>query len=128
MQKNKIYNVDCRIGLDQMAVDGNFVDLCLTSPPYNIIRKGMADRGYDVYSDGVSNDTYVEWLCLIMQKVEKVLKPNGCILLNLSYGGENTECMHLAIADIIRKTTLTVADVIVWENQVRFPKICRLIS
>lgn len=122
MEKNKIYNLDCRIGLDSMAVDGNFVDLCLTSPPYNIIRKGMSDRGYDVYSDGVSNDTYVEWLCSIMQKVEKVLKPNGCILLNLSYGGENTECMHLAIADIIRKTTLTVADVIVWEKPSAFPE------
>lgn len=122
MEKNKIYNLDCRDGLAQMKSDGNLVDLCLTSPPYNIIRKGMDDRGYDVYTDGVSNDSYVEWLCSVMRDVEKVLKPNGCILLNLSYGGENTECMHLAIAGIIRETPLTVADVIVWEKRSAYPE------
>jgi len=59
MELNKIYNEDC---LETMArMPDNFVDVIITSPPYNIIRPNSTDRGYDIYKDNKTNDEYIEW-------------------------------------------------------------------
>lgn len=57
---NNIYNMDCSFGLDEMSSCGVEVDCVLTSPPYNIIRGNLNDRGHDVYNDGMTNDEYSE--------------------------------------------------------------------
>lgn len=47
---NKIYNEDCFITMSNM--DDNFIDIVMTSPPYNMTARkgGYADSGrYDVY-------------------------------------------------------------------------------
>lgn len=121
MELNKIYNMDCVVGLQKMIDDGNTVDTVLTSPPYNIIRPNSKDRGYDIYKDGMSNEEYSQWTIDIFNKIDKILKPNGKILYNMSYGAENTECMSLTVADIIRKTDFTIADIIVWHKNSATP-------
>ena len=52
---------------------------------------------------------------------DKILKPNGKILYNISYGGENNECMWLTIADILRQTNFTIADSIIWKKKSALP-------
>lgn len=119
MQLNKIYNENC---LDTMAkMPNNFIDLVITSPPYNIIRPNQSDRGYDVYSDGMSNNEYIKWTLDIFSDFNMVLKPNGCVLYNMSYGGENTTLMSLVIAEIIKNSDFTLADIIVWKKQTATP-------
>lgn len=121
MELNKIYNMDCVDGLKQMVADGNTVDCVITSPPYNTMRNNQDDVGYDVYKDGIDNTQYCDWTVSIFNLIDKILSPNGKILYNMSYGSENTECMSLTIADILRRTNFTIADIIVWEKKTATP-------
>ena len=102
MEKNIIYNEKNTITMQRL--ESNCIDLIVTSPPYNIIRPNSTDRGYDLYKDGMSNDEYIDWTLDIFKGFDKVLKPNGVVLYNMSYGTENTILMSLVVADIIRKS------------------------
>lgn len=132
IEKNNVYNCDCIKGLDLMIEQGMLVDTVLTSPPYNTMRNGRDDVGYDEYQDGIDNQQYIDWTIEIFNRLDKVLVPDGKILYNMSYGSENTECMNLTIAEIIRKTNFTIADIIVWEktnaqpNNVSHNKLTRI--
>lgn len=121
MHLNKIYNMDCVDGLKQMVTDGNKVDCILTSPPYNIIRPNQNDRGYDLYNDGMSNDEYCDWIVSLFNLFDRILNKEGKIIWNMSYGSENTECMNLTIADILRKTNFTLADILIWRKSSAYP-------
>lgn len=118
--KNKVHNMDCVDGL-QLMVDNNvFVDGVITSPPYNIFGN-KAKYVYDEYNDYKPNDDYCDWTVRIFNLLDKVIKPNGKILYNMSYGSDNSECMNLTVADILRKTNFTLADIIIWEKQTAIP-------
>ena len=117
----KIYNEDCLETMKRINKVGGKVDIVLTSPPYNIIRPNLDDRGYDVYQDVLTNDEYIDWTLNIFNHYDSILKENGCILYNLSYGTENNELMWLVIANIIQKTNFTVADSIIWKKKTAMP-------
>lgn len=59
MELNKIHNIDCMEGLKQL--DDNYVDITITSPPYNV---GNNIRGdfYDEHNDDMSDDEYYEFI------------------------------------------------------------------
>lgn len=118
---NILYNGDCLEIMDEMIKGREKIDKVITSPPYNIIRPNSSDRGYDEYKDGMSNDEYIDWTLEIFNKYDKLLNENGCIIYNMSYGTENTELMNLVVADIIRKTNFTIADIIVWKKKSATP-------
>lgn len=132
IQLNTIYNEDCLVTMSKM--DNESIDVILTSPPYNIIRPSSTDRGYDLYKDGMSNAEYSDWCVEIFNNFDRILKKDGCILWNMSYGCENTECMSLTVADLIRKTNFTIADIIVWKkssatpNNVSKNKLTRIVE
>lgn len=116
-----LYNGDC-INIMQKLIDNNIkVDKVITSPPYNIIRPSSSDRGYDLYQDGMSNQEYIEWTLKIFECYDKILNKNGCILYNMSYGTENTEAMNLTIAEILKNTNFTLADILVWKKNCATP-------
>lgn len=119
--KNLMINIDCLKGIKEFAESGGVIDGVITSPPYNIVRPNSTDRGYDEYKDGKSNEEYSKWIVNIFNEVDKCLAKNGKIIMNLSYGTENTECMSLTIADILRKTNFTLADIIVWKKKSATP-------
>lgn len=132
LELNKIY---CESNLETMArMPDNFVDIVITSPPYNIIRPNSTDRGYDLYKDGIENDEYIEWTLNIFQELNRILSKNGIVLYNMSYGTENTILMNLLIADLIRKSDFTLADIIVWKkksatpNNVSHNKLTRIVE
>jgi len=60
MEVNKIYNEDCLKTMDRMPND--FVDIIITSPPYNLgksgINGGFNKKSYDNYNDNLSKDEY----------------------------------------------------------------------
>ncbi len=116
-----LYNGDCIEVMDYLINSGCKVDKVLTSPPYNIIRPNSTDRGYDLYKDGMTNEEYIEWIVNIFARYEKLLNANGCILWNMSYGTENTECMSLCIAELLKRTNFTIADILVWKKQTATP-------
>ena len=115
---NTIYNEDC---LETMRNLNKEVDLVITSPPYNIIRKNLTDRGYDTYKDDKNNEDYIKWILDIFIGYDNILKDNGCVLFNLSYGTENTILMSLVIAEIIKNSNFILADIIVWKKKSSIP-------
>lgn len=111
-----LYNGDC-INIMNFLISKNVkVNKIITSPPYNIIRPNSIDRGYDLYKDGMTNEEYIKWTLEIFDCYDKLLDKNGCIIYNLSYGTENTELMNLVVAEIIKKTNFTLADILVWKK------------
>lgn len=81
---NKIYNSDCSEFLKQLP--DNFIDCCVTSPPYY----GLRDYGVDGQI-GLEEtpELYVAKMVEIFREVRRVLKDDGTLWLNLgdSYWG-----------------------------------------
>jgi site-specific DNA-methyltransferase (adenine-specific) len=89
MDFNQIYNEDCITGMQKLP--DNCIDLCITSPPYNLGVK------YDVYNDWMGWDVYYDWCERWLQEVYRVLKPDGRFCLNhyLSCGTSKTRSAPL---------------------------------
>lgn len=103
---------------------GDFADVILTSPPYNTSRPGHSDRfnkRYDSFVDGLADDDYIGWTVDLFRQFDRVLKPDGVVLYNLSYSSENTTLMFLTVAEIARRSGFTIADVIVWKKKSAIP-------
>ena len=125
---NNIYCEDCRETMEHLPE--NSVDLILTSPPYNTSRNIRNERAlkenegrYKEYNDAQDNEDYIKFLVqdVFNQGYNKVLKPNGVILFNLSYGSENPSVMFELIHSISSCTCFMVADVICWKKSNALP-------
>ena len=126
-----IFNENCFETLDFMIEDNIHVDNILTSPFYNTGRGSKCHNSeksrmnhegrYDIHLDNMSDEEYINFTLNLFNKYDKVLKKDGCILYNISYGSENTHLMWLVIADIIRNTNFTVADDIIWKKNSALP-------
>ncbi len=125
----KIFNEDCRVTLKKM--EDKSINGIMTSPFYNTSRStktyntltskdGYTHR-YDGHSDNLSDGEYIEFTLDLFNEFDRVIKENGCVLYNISYGSENTHLMWLVIADIIRKTNWIVADDIIWKKKSAIP-------
>lgn len=120
-EKYTLLNGDCLEEMEKLIEKNIKVDKIITSPPYNIIRPNSTDRGYDIYKDGMSNEEYIKWTIDIFDKYNKLLNANGCIIYNMSYGTENTEVMNLTVAEILKQTNFTLADILVWKKKSATP-------
>lgn len=74
MELNKIYNIDCVVGLKQLA--DNSIDLIVTSPPYNL---GI---DYDSCNDLKPWDEYLSWCSVWLTECYRVLKDDGKLCVN----------------------------------------------
>lgn len=134
---NTIYNESCMDTMDLMP--NSFVDVVLTSPFYNTNKKSgkrstllnttIKDKQYhhcryDVFVDNFTNEEYFDFTVKLFNKFDKVLKKDGCVLYNMSYGSENTECMFLTISKILENTNFTLADCIIWKKSNALPNNC----
>lgn len=143
MELNKIYNENCIDTMDRMIEENLKVDLVLTSPPYNTGRNSGDNSNkesmlknhetrYDVYMEVKDLDEYSNWTMDLFEHFDKILQPDGCVLYNMSYGNENPTQMILSMADVIKNTKFTMADIIVWKkynaipNNVSSNKLTRL--
>lgn len=129
---NKFHNEDCFLTMAKMPEKS--VDLILTSPFYNtnfkatensnllnIKTKGYSHLRYDVHTDVMDNEDYCNFTVKLFNLYDKILKKNGVVLYNISYGSENSECMFRAINEIITMTNFTIADCIVWKKPNALP-------
>ena len=77
MQKNKIYNEDCMHTMKRMQ--DNFVDIVVTSPPYNIgkgRKNGQRTQSisYDTYSDNLTKEEYFKQTSIWLDELIRVTK------------------------------------------------------
>ena len=120
---NRIYNEDCMKTMEELRD----VDVVITSPPYNTSRKGSSldnadvNIRYDEFDDCRPNEEYIAWTNDIFNAFDKTLKPNGCILYNLSYSSENIALMWLTVASVMQNTPFTIADCIIWKKKSAAP-------
>lgn len=74
MEFNQIYNEDCVTGMQKLPDE--CIDLCITSPPYNLGVK------YDAYDDWLDWKDYYDWCRVWLKEIYRVLKPDGRFCLN----------------------------------------------
>lgn len=91
MELNKVYNENCLDTMSRMPND--FVDLIVTSPPYNVWRNKRTQAkkekywkrtniSYDSYSDKMSDEEYQAWQIKVINECVRVLKPTGTMCYN----------------------------------------------
>lgn len=112
-------------------IDENSVDVILTSPPYNTARtncdfhndtkKGRYTVRYVDFNDNKTPEEYTEWTIDVFNQFERVLKKNGVVLYNLSYGKNTHDTFFPLVADIIKRTKFSMADYFVWEKPTAVP-------
>jgi DNA modification methylase len=84
MELNKVYLGDALEVLKTFPDDS--IDFCLTSPPYANLRSYLPvdhpdkckEVGYEV-----TPDQYVDQIVNVFSEVHRVLKPSGCVMLNI---------------------------------------------
>jgi DNA modification methylase len=105
------------------ATEINDIDVVLTSPPYNTSRVALDPyiSRYDVYVDVLTDEEYINWTLDIFKNFDKILKPNGVVLYNLSYSSSNVAAMYELIANIISRSEFTIADQITWKKRTCLP-------
>lgn len=130
----KIHNEDCHETMRRMKEQSIKCDIILTSPPYNTGRVSQNDKWrnayqgkYDVHIDNLSQEEYLQWTIDLFSKFDEILRENGTILYNISYGSDTTMntasigLLWLVIAKIIEDTPFTVADRIIWKKKSALP-------
>jgi site-specific DNA-methyltransferase (adenine-specific) len=79
--RQRILQADCLSALADLPAES--VDVCVTSPPYNI---GI---DYRSYRDKLPRDTYLDWLSEVGLAIARVLKPGGSFFLNVGSTGND---------------------------------------
>lgn len=102
-----LYAGDC-VKLMPEWLDAESVDVCVTSPPYNLGIK------YRSYSDSRKEADYLEFTRNWLTEAKRALKPNGSLFLNLG------ACPRLPI--LPHKALLVAADIFVLQNTIHWVK------
>lgn len=126
MAQIKFYNSDCIKQMEKMASENTKVNVILTSPPYNSSRETCSkkvgrlnngDSRYDEYKDSMTEGEYSDWCVDLFNHFDMILKENGVILWNTSYGNTNPNSMWQSLLYILTKTDFMIADTMVWEKK-----------
>lgn len=104
------------------------IDVVLTSPPYNNSRVSHTDKSmnslncrYAEYDDNMSDSQYIDFTVSLFNEFDRVVKNNGVILYNISYGNENPSIMWDTLFGIVNKTAFMIAEDIGWIKDSALP-------
>jgi DNA modification methylase len=113
MRVDQIINADCLVRLKKM--DGDCIDLIVTSPPY------AGKRGDDYDTQPISG--YNEWFLPISSELLRVLKPTGSFVLNIkepAVNGERSTYIIELILDMKQQGWIWTEEYI-WRKTTSFP-------
>lgn len=132
-----INNEDCFKTIQKIQEQGRKVGLVLTSPPYNTGRNSIDSKRrdthearYDIHLDNMTDSEYLDWTTALFHGFGSILRKNGVVLYNMSYGTDTTntkedykpnEIMYKVISKILSDTAFTIADTIVWKKSTALP-------
>ena len=125
LERNKVYNEDCLLTMGRMPKD--FVDIIITSPPYNVgdrlscginnhIYKGQESL-YDVYQDEMSNEKYEEWLFKVIYEMIRVTRKH--VFFNIQMLGKNKR----TVLKIFGEFHMFIKDRMIWNKKIAPPNI-----
>ncbi len=116
--KNKIILGDALEILKK--IDDNFVDLGITSPPYN---KGEKHKGwlvknvkYNIASDNVSEEVYQEQQIQVLNEILRVTKPGGSFFYNHKTRWTQGKILHPI--EWLQKTKWIIRQEIIWDRMI----------
>jgi len=96
MQEDKIYHLDCNIGIEYLIKQEMKVDVIMTSPPYNIGKK------YSKYDDSIPRDEYLVWMDNVARNICNVMSDNTSFFLNIGNTPKD-QWIAFDVANIFRK-------------------------
>ena len=122
---NKIYNENC---LETMAkMPDNFIDLTITSPPYNLGVKhhtgNKVFEAYDEYIDDMPEDEYQQQQINVLNEIYRVTKQGGSIMYNHKNRIKNGK--QITPYEWLLKTEWTLKQEVVWFNRSQNFDKCR---
>ena len=103
--RQRILVGDCL--LHMQAMPPGSVDVCVTSPPYNI---GVA---YGRHHDRMPQDAYLAWMAEVGAELARVLRDDGSLFLNVGGTGAQPWLAH-DVARALAGTAWTLQNHIVW--------------
>jgi len=116
--KDKIIQGDALEILNK--IDDNFIDLGITSPPYN---KGEKDKGwlvknvkYNLASDNIPENIYQEQQIKVLDEIYRVTKPGGSFFYNHKNRWVRGQMLHPM--EWLLKTKWTVRQEIIWDRMI----------
>lgn len=120
---NNIYNEDCLETMKRMPND--YIDLVLTSPPYDAMRKYGGNK---TYYQRLNETGYSFQFEQIAEELQRVLKPGGVIMWNIQdqiiKGSKTGNSMRQAL--YFMDLGLRLHDHLIWEKTgTPFPSIYR---
>lgn len=116
MELNKIYCEDC---LDTMQrMEDNFIDLTVTSPPYNLGNKHHTGsnhfQAYDVYNDDMPESDYQSLQIKILNELYRITKVSGSVFYN--HKNRIKDGKQITPYEWILKTKWDIKQELVWFN------------
>ena len=114
IQINKIYTMDCLIGLKN--IESNTIDLCITSPPYNLGNDHhTGNKRHNPYNDDLPEEEYQEMQIQVLNEIFRVLKPTGSLFYN--HKNRIKKGRQITPYEWILKTPFIIKQEIVWVNR-----------
>src|ERR1041385_5089193 len=90
----ELRNDDCVRGMSRLPE--NFVDVVVTSPPYNLGIK------YGKYNDRPLREEYLAWSLTWAAQVKRVLKDDGSFFLNVGSAPSNPLLPHQLVLEMTK--------------------------
>lgn len=116
MEINKIYNEDCLVTMGKMS--DNFIDLTITSPPYNLgVKHHTGNKVFDAYDDYIDNipeNEYQQNQIKVLNELFRVTKQGGSLMYNHKNRIRNG--IQITPYEWILKTNWTIKQEVVWFN------------
>ena len=111
---NKITHIDCLEGLKK--IQNNYVDLIITSPPYNLGNNHHTGaKRHKSYNDNLNEDDYQIWQTRVLDECFRVMKKNGSMIYN--HKNRIKDGVQISPYSWIFKTKFIVKQEIVWINR-----------
>ena len=125
IEVNKIYNENC---LDTMAkMPDNFIDLVVTSPPYNLgeihYTGNYKFAAYDEYVDAMPEEEYQLQQIIVLNELHRVVKNGGSVMYNHKNRIRNG--LQTSPYEWLLKTKWDIKQEIVWFNRSQNFNKCR---
>lgn len=105
-----VINGDCLEVLKNMPKD--CVDLCVTSPPYNVDL-----RGYDTYKDLKGHKDYLSWLYQVFEAMKDPLKSGSRVCINVGDGKNGKVPTHSDITQQMLNLGYLPMTTIIWDKR-----------
>jgi len=116
IELNKIYNEDCIQTMNRMP--DNFIDLTVTSPPYNLGSKHHTGNkifnSYNEYNDNLPENIYQENQIEMLDELYRVTKEGGSLMYNHKNRIRNG--IQISPYEWLFKTKWNIKQEVVWFN------------